>query len=99
MTEEVLPKPTSGRNARRVLFTFASHLMSATMSHSLPSAALHLVPGAIVASVGLFGSIILQVAGPIPLALEKLGETGFNPATRVRIFALCFNRAAVSTCF
>lgn len=65
---------------------------------TLPSAALPLLPGAVVASVGLFGSLALQVAGPIPLALDYMGKTGFNSASRVRIFALCFNRAAVRIC-
>jgi hypothetical protein len=59
------------------------------MMNGIPKAALPLFPGAIVASVGLFGS--LQLAEPIYLG----SETGMSPATRIRIFNMWQKRATV----
>lgn len=73
-----------------------------SLSHHLslvPLAAWPLGVGLLVNSSVFFGMLQVGALGPVTLAREKLGKTGLDTKAKVRLWALFYKRAAVSTCF
>lgn len=62
----------------------------------IPTVAWPLGVGLLVNSAILFGNLGTDLAGAVPIAKEKLGDSNLKPKDRVRLWSLFYKTAAVS---